>query len=173
MALVLMALPQAAGAQSFGGDYKYVAKFLCGRFSGSESGVSVIPGHYNTLINVLALKNRTAVAYRTTWLAEEFDDCDLGNLIERGVPSDYSGRYDLDRDEAVGIGCSPIKSSLGERCQGFVEGVVTIYSSRPLSVTDVITGQDTQDGDGPLSVMQVFDVREVKTSEKVTPAVVN
>jgi hypothetical protein len=167
LGVMMLALPQAAGAQSFGGDYKYVAKFLCGRHDDEEQGIGVVMGHYNTIINVTALKNRTAAVFRSTWLAENFnDDCEI---IDRGVPSDYSSRVDLDRDEAVAITCNDIKFSLGERCQGFVEGLVTIYSSRPLAVSDVITGQGTDDGDYPLSVMQVLDVREVKTSEKITP----
>jgi hypothetical protein len=173
LGLAALALPQVASAQSqsFGGDYKYVAKFLCGVFNSSETRVSVLPGRYNTIINVLSLKNKTAVAYRSTWMASYYDDCGESDHIDQGVPGDYSQRFDLDRDEGFAIGCYDIKSSLGERCEGFVEGVVTIYSSRPLAVTDVITGQDASDGFGPLSVMEVFDVREVKTSEKITPSV--
>ena len=169
--ILILALPQVAGAQipqsqAFKASFEYVAKFVCGRGGGGDTRSGVVEGHYNTILNVLAIRNTTAVSARATWVSEDLDE---GCSLDRGEPSSFSERSDLDRDEAVGINCSDIKD-LTDCSQGLFEGFVTIYSSGPLEVTDVITGQGTDDGDGPLSVMEVYQVKERTTDVRVTPS---
>jgi hypothetical protein len=158
-------LPQVAGAQSFGVDNAYTAKFLCG-FSptGQESRVGVVGGHYNTIINVTAIRDKTAIAYRATPLSSTFD-------IEHGVPSIFSPRFDADTDEGFGIQCSDIKRGLLDiGGEGFIEGFVTIYSNRLLEVTDVLTAEKCPDGCDSIDAMQVYQVEAVRVRLKVEPA---
>ena len=148
--LVVLALPQLARAQNFSATNAYAAKFLCGLASGGESRLGVVFGHYNTTINVLATKNKQPIAYRASATRNNLD-------VTNGVVSDFSARFELDRDGALGIVCNQIKSLLGvERVEGFIEGFVIIYSNAPLLVTDVLTGES----EAGLSAMQVFQVTE-------------
>src|SRR5210317_1891741 len=89
--LIVFSLPQIAGAQEFRSSHQYTAKFLCGEVY-PEAGLGVVWGHYNTIVNVLGTKDSTAVAYRITPLSTDLD-------ADEGTPSDFSYRYDLDRDE--------------------------------------------------------------------------
>jgi hypothetical protein len=164
--LLAWLLPQAASAQSFGAEYAYTAKFLCG-FSptGQESRVGVIGGHYNTIINVKAIKNKTLAAFRATPLAGTFE-------MEIGAPSVFSTRFEGDTDEGGSIQCADIKQRLlGLEGRGFVEGFVTIYSNRPLEVTDVVTAEKCDDEEDCESIdsMQVYQVLENKVKFKVEP----
>lgn len=167
MALVglsLFLLPVAAGAQNFTASFVYTAKFLCGFLNGSENRLGVVVGHYNTIINAAATKNRVAVAYRATAVKN-----DIG--ITNGAPSDFSERFDLDRDHAFGILCADIKRGLFDQGgEGFVEGFVMIYSSAPLNVSDVVTGQGFESG---VTAMQIYQVTERATSFAVRPRPVN
>ena len=150
--LVILALPQIASAQNFAAANAYAAKFLCGLASGGESGLGVVLGHYNTTINVLATKSKQPIAYRATATRNNLG---VGNP----TVSNFSARFERDRDEALGIVCSQIKSLLEVGgVEGFIEGFLIIYSNGPLLVTDVLTGEgDTEAG---LSAMQVFQVIE-------------
>jgi hypothetical protein len=166
--LLLVALPQVAGAQSqkFSADHQYNAKFACGRGGGEESRAGVVEGHYNTIINVQALSNKTAIAYRATAVSSDLE-------LEEGVPSDVSGRFDRDRDAGLGIVCNDIKRLFDVNGQqGFIEGFVVIYATNPLVVSSVITGQDETDSDlFGLSTLQVIDVETRNSSGSVEPQV--
>jgi len=160
--LLVLALPQAASAQNqnFWASDQYTAKFLCGFAPGGEARLGVVAGHYNTIINVLAVRNSTALAYRATALSSDFE-------IETGVPSEFSRRFDFDRDGGIGILCRDIKNLLlGGGSEGFIEGIVTIYGSKPLIVTDVLTSEDDA-----ISAMQVYEVERRSSSQRVRPPI--
>jgi hypothetical protein len=169
--LLAFLLPQAASAQPssserFGVDHAYTAKFLCG-FSptGSESRIGVVGGHYNTVVNVKAIKNKTRVAYRATPLSSTFD-------IDHGVPSIYSSRFDLDADEGFPIFCSDIKRRLLDIDDtGFIEGVVTIYSNHLLEVSDVLSGEKCPDGCESIEASVIYQVKEHDVKLKIEPTV--
>jgi hypothetical protein len=155
--------PLAAGAQpsesqNFSASELYVAKFLCGYSSGGESRLGVVEGHYNTVINVQALKNRTRVAFRATAISSNFD-------IEHGVPSDFSFAEQFDLGFGGRILCNDIKDVLDLDGRGFVEGFVSVYSNKPLVVETVLTGE----GDDGVSVMQVLRALRWATSLAVRP----
>lgn len=158
--LLLIALPQVAGAQDFRAAIQYPAKFICGYTSGGDQRMGVVEGHYNTIVNILASRDRTTLAYRATVVRSSIE-------VNEGEPSGFSQRFDLDRDEAIGILCSDIKRGLlnlgGE---GLIEGFVTIYSTKPLDVTDVLTGE-SEVGHS----MQVHPVSERRESVRVEPLV--
>ena len=157
LGLLILALPQVAGAQNFTGTNAYAAKFLCGSASGAES---VVFGHYDTTINVLATKSNQPIAYRASATKNEIG-------VINGSVSVYSARSNLDRDQALGIVCGDIKTGLfGTSADGFIEGFVIVYSNGPLLVTDVLTGES-----GPgLSTMQIYQVNErVVTGVTVKP----
>jgi hypothetical protein len=160
-----LVLPLAAGAQpsenpNFSASELYVAKFLCGESPGGESRIGVVEGHYNTVINVQALKNRTRVAFRATAISSNFE-------IEHGVPSDFSFSELLDLGFGARIVCNDIKNVLDLDGQGFVEGFVSVYSNKPLVVETVLTGE----GDNGVSVMQVLRALRWATSIAVRPPV--
>lgn len=157
--LLALALPQVARAQSFNGDHAYSAKFVCGYAPGGDTRLGLVEGHYNTIINIHAVEERTSFAFRATAMSTNLE-------TETGIPSGFSIRFDVDRDGGIGIVCGYIKSMLGVQGQeGIVEGFVTIYSTRPLDVVDVISGEDG----GPLSVLDVIQVPESGSKAKVDP----
>jgi hypothetical protein len=157
-ALLALALPQAAHAQTFTAKHAYTAKFLCGGTQGAEQGLGVVGGHYNTIINVHAVEERTSMAFRATALRTDLD-------TDTGYPSGFSIRWSFDRDGGVGIVCNYIKSLLGvQESEGFIEGFVTLYSDRPLDVVDVLTGQQSE---SIPSVMEVLPVPESGGKMKV------
>jgi hypothetical protein len=163
--LLLAALPEAAAAQNFSADHQYNVKFVCGRADGAESRLGVVEGHYNTLINILAQRDRTALAYVAAIVSTD--------LIENGgapAPSEVSRRFDLDRDGAVGILCRDIKDLLELEGPGFVEGFVTIYTTSPLAVSTVITGDDEDDESG-VDVLQIIDAEKRNSSGTIRPPV--
>ena len=148
--LLALALPQVAGAQNFTATNAYAAKFLCGVASGVESGLAVVLGHYNTTINVLPTKNKQALAYRASATRNDLD-------VTNGGVSVFSARFDLDRDQALGVVCADIIGGLfGTSAEGFIEGFVIVYSNGALLVTDVVTGEK----EAGLSTMQIYEVGE-------------
>ena len=160
--LVIFALPQAAvAAPKFSASWRYAAKFVCGVGGGSESRDGVVEGHYNTVINVLAIKNQTKIAYRATALSTDLD-------VNSDVPTGFSQLFERDIDGGFRIVCSDIKRELFDIGQeGFIEGFVAVYSTRPLNVVSVVTGEgDFGEGD-VLSVMQLLDASERTVSETV------
>jgi len=162
LGLLAFALPQAASAQSqnFGANNRYSAKFLCGDASGGDSRLGVVEGHYNTIVNVTAIRNVTAFAYRATALRSDFE-------IDDGEPSGFSRRFDFDADGGIGVLCRDIKDLLGVGGNtGFIEGFVTIYASKPLNVTDVLTAEG---GDTDIRVMQVYQVIGRSASGTIRP----
>jgi hypothetical protein len=119
----------------------------------------VVAGHYNTIINLRAVKDRTQFAFRVTALSTNFE-------IEPGVPSGFSYPYAFDTDGGIGIVCNQIKFLLGvQDIEGFVEGFVTIYADRPLDVADVLSGEP-ETGAG-VSVLNVLSVPEIRAAEKI------
>jgi hypothetical protein len=166
-ALLLAALPQAASAQNqnFQADHEYTVKFLCGFSEGEESRLGVVEGHYNTIINVQALRDHTSFAYRVTALSSDLDN-------ENGAPSIVSQRFDRDQDGAIGIVCRDIKNLLDAVQEGFVEGFVTIYTTRPLAVASVISGESEDDEeDEGVDVLQVLVAEIRNSSGTVRPTV--
>jgi hypothetical protein len=167
-ALLLAALPQAASAQNqnFQADHEYTVKFLCGDASGGDSRLGVVEGHYNTIINVQALRDHTSFAYRATALSSDLDN-------ENGAPSIVSERFDRDQDGAVGIVCRDIKNLIGvSGQQGFIEGFVTVFTTRPLAVASVISGESEDDeGDEGVDVLQVLVAEVRNASGTVRPTV--
>jgi hypothetical protein len=158
--LIVFALPQVAGAQDFRTSHQYTAKFLCGEVD-PEEGLGVVWGYYNTIVNVLATKDSTAVAYRITPLSTNLE-------ADEGTPSDFSYRYDLDRDEGFSVICSDIKRLVGVNGQtGFIEGFLTIYGQKALTVSDVLTGGGGEGG-GPASI-HAYDVTERRSGGRVSP----
>jgi hypothetical protein len=128
IALLVVVLPQFAGAQEEGGQefrssVQYPAKFLCGDAPGAESRLGVVFGHYNTVVNILASKNNTIIAYRATMVSTDLE-------ISEGEPSQFSPRFELDQGEAVGVFCSDIKRGLfNTGGEGFMDGFVTIWTA--------------------------------------------
>ncbi|MBW2692077.1 MAG: hypothetical protein JRE57_05525 [Deltaproteobacteria bacterium] len=158
--LIVFALPQIAGAQEFRTSHQYTAKFLCGEVD-PEEGLGVVWGYYNTIVNVLATKDSTAVAYRITPLSTNLE-------ADEGSPSDFSYRYDLDRDEGFSVICSDIKRLVGVNGQtGFIEGFLTIYGQKALIVSDVLTGGGGEGG-GPASI-HAYDVTERRRGGRISP----
>jgi hypothetical protein len=159
-----LATPPLAAAQNgfiekFSANELYVVKFLCGDAGGGDSRLGVVEGHYNTIVNVQALKDRTFVAFRATAVSSDLD-------LSEGFPSEFSFIVEIQRDGANGILCADIKQALDvNNQQGFVEGFVSVYSSKPLVVESVITGE----GDGDVSVMQVVRALRWPTSLTVRP----
>jgi hypothetical protein len=166
--LLIFALPQAAvAAPKFTANWRYAAKFVCGEGGGSESREGVVEGHYNTVINVLAIKNRAQIAYRATALSTNLD-------VNSDVPTPFSQLYERDMDGGFRIVCADIKRELFDIGQeGFIEGFVAIYSTRPLNVVSVVTGQGDFDEGDVLSVMQLLDANERTISETVEYLVEN
>ena len=162
LALLALVVPQAAHAQTqkLNAKLQYAAKFLCGRGGGEDSGIGVVMGHYNTIINVQAVQNKTSLTFRATALSSDLD-------VDEGVPSGFYPIGQFDADEGGAIPCGWIKSLLGvQGDSGFIEGFVSIYSNRPLNVSSVITGQDYY-GEGGVSVMQTLQVPANKSPMKI------
>ena len=156
--VLVLALPQVAGAAQFKSTLRYAAKFVCGASSGHDSSAGVFRSHYNTIINIQAIRNKTVVAFRATALREDFEETSA-NL---GIPSGFSERGDFDRDEGTGLDCYDIKRVLGvANNRGFVEGFVNVYSTGPLNVVSVLTAEE-DDVDDPekLAVMQLLEASE-------------
>jgi hypothetical protein len=157
--LIVFALPQVAGAQDFRSSHQYTAKFICGEVEW-EAGLGVVPGYYNTIVNVLAAKDSTAVAYRITPLSTDFE-------VDEGDPSDFSYRYDLDRDEGFSVICRDIKRLVDvQGSTGFIEGFLTIYGQKQLIVSDVLTGGV---GEGGGNTLHAYDVTERRSGARVSP----
>jgi hypothetical protein len=86
--------------------------------------------------------------------------------IDTEEPSGFSRRFDLDADEAIGILCADIKRGLFDAGgEGFMDGFVTIYSSKPLTVKVVVTGEN----EGGHS-MQIDDVGVRRGGIRVRPS---
>jgi hypothetical protein len=122
----------------------------------------VVEGHYNTVINVLAIKNRAeGIAYRETALSTNLD-------VSWDVPTPFSQLFERDIDGGFRIVCSDIKRGLFDIGQeGFIEGFVAVYSTRPLNVVSVVTGQGDFDEGDVLSAMQLIDSSERTVSKTV------
>ena len=166
--LLIFALPQVAvAAPNFTAGWRYAAKFVCGESDGGESELGAVEGHYNTVINVQAIKNRAKIAYRATALSTDLD-------VNSDVPTPFSQLYERDTDGGFRIVCSDIKRGLFDiGQQGFIEGFVAIYSTRPLNVVSVVTGEGDFDEGDVLSVMQLLDASERTVSETVEYLVEN
>jgi len=160
-ALIVLGLPQLARAQQFNAKFRYTAKFTCGEACGEECRLGVVGGHYNTAVNILAVRDRTDLAYRATALIS-----DIGASI--GVTSGFSTRLSINRDEGAGLVCRDIKNVLGGGGNfGFVEGFVNIYSNNPLDVVSVLTAE----GEGGVSTMEVVPAKGRPTSLRVAPLI--
>ena len=168
IALFVVVLPQFAGAQEGGQEFRssvqYPAKFLCGYSSGGDSRLGVVQGHYNTIVNILASRNNTVLAIRATMVRSDLE-------IEDQI-SQFSERIELDQDEAIGVLCSDIKRGLfevggggGEGAQGFMDGFVTIFSNKSLTVTAVVTGEN----EGGAPSIQIITVSERRGGYRVRP----
>jgi hypothetical protein len=107
------------------------------------------------------LKDRTRAAFLVTPISSDLE-------VELGVPSQISSAVALDRDGAVGIFCNDIKNQADTGGQGFIEGFVTIYSSKPLVVESVLTGQ----GEGDVSTLQVIRVPSRGAGGTIRPPIV-
>jgi hypothetical protein len=163
--LLILALPQVASAQNFTSVFQYSAKFVCGRVN-SEQGLGVVPGHYGTTINLRAVANKNALAYRAVATRTNIT---LDPLAE-GTPTDFSIRFNFDRDGGLGIICSDIKNLFNvEQQQGFIEGFVLIYSNGQLDVTDVVTAEPCPDGCFGVSSIQIYQVAQRGASVVVKP----
>jgi hypothetical protein len=125
-----------------------------------DAGLGVVWGYYNPIVNVLAAKDSTAVAYRITPLSTNLE-------ADEGSPSDFSYRYDLDRGEGFSVICSDIKRLVGVNGQsGFIEGFLTIYGQKALIVSDVLTGGV---GEGGANSIHAYDVTERRGGTRVSP----
>jgi hypothetical protein len=166
--MLAIVLPQFAGAQEtnegFRASYQYPAKYLCGHASGSDSRLGVVYGHYNTIVNVLALRDDTKIGLRATMVSTDLE-------IDEGEPSQFVRADNLDSDEAMGIDCAAIKRWIFDSCcEGFMDGFVMIYRSKPLVVSDVVTAENYgEEGGGAGHSMQIFPVREMRSRARVTP----
>ena len=158
--LLVFALPQVAGADSFGASFTYAAKFICGVSSGGDSRLGAIEGHYNTTNNLQGTRSGTKLAFRATPVISDLE-------LSTGMPSSFSSRINFDTDHALGLTCRDIKSRIGAANQeGYVEGFVNIYSTKRLNVVSLLTGAENNDGDF-LSVMQLLPASEATSAEVV------
>jgi hypothetical protein len=86
---------------------------------------------------------------------------------EEGVPSIVSRKFGLDRDFGFRIVWNDIKQLLDvSDQQGFVEGFVTVFTTNPLVVTGVVTGEGVET---EVSVLQVTDSERQNSKGTVKP----
>jgi len=155
LGLCVLILPQIAAAKNLGANFRYTAKFICGFSSGGDSRLGIVRGHYNTTINIQAIKNKTLLAYRAAAAIS-----DLG--LELGIPSGFTDPLSFDQDGAIGLVCRDIKNLVGGG-EGYIEGFVNIYSNKPLNVVSLLSGE----GEGDVSVMQLLDASVRSVSESI------
>jgi len=136
----LFLVPAAAFAQV---PPRYVAKFVCGRPTTTEtSSLAVAPGTYFTAINVHNITGNATANLRKRFSAGQISEKvgRVSDFVSVSIPAGNTILIDC-RDILVRIGAPP-----------FAEGVVEIFSSVDLDVIGVYT---TAGGGGAVTTMEI------------------
>lgn len=129
----LVALPETASAQVF--RFQYAAKVLCvTNIPGTSAATgSVVPGSYQTVVN---LHNPNL---ETARVRMKFADAILP-FVSEFVPAN------LDGDFATKVDCGDIAQDFGFTPSHGVEGFLVVESNRSLDVTVVYSAADLDEG---------------------------